>query len=329
MGTTSREIVFGKRSFDDAANAPKKERLFGQTSRTQEETQSSYGFETNRQFGSVGSIGFNIAGTTSSQAPTNPGSMFSFAPISGERNSGQAATGSQTSTLSSFAPEKPQNLFQAASKSPEKSQGISIATSSSSLSSFSPFGTPSVTTSTTSFSYSSLPESKSSFISVPVFPGSTSVTSHQESTASSIGFPVTPISTSSQQTSVVFGSKFGHTGFGFATKAKETPTPSTKPTQPFSATTNVFGKVPGQAESTMSKDISLPFKRSGKSPEEKTGSDISGLKALVIREIPEVFNKNPWLKRFYSRFGEVMKVFCNPPKKSATVTFKTHVSYSI
>ena len=49
--------------------------------------------------------------------------------------------------------------------------------------------------------------------------------------------------------------------------------------------------------------------------------------ALVIREIPEVLNKNAWIKRFYSRFGEVVKVVCNAHKKSATVTFKTHVSF--
>lgn len=56
------------------------------------------------------------------------------------------------------------------------------------------------------------------------------------------------------------------------------------------------------------------------------GVDISNLTALVIKDIPESYNKNAWLKRFYSRFGEVTKVLCSTAKKSATVTFKTHVS---
>ena len=54
--------------------------------------------------------------------------------------------------------------------------------------------------------------------------------------------------------------------------------------------------------------------------------DISKNTSLVIREIPDVFNKNQWLKRFYSRFGEVVKVMCYPNKKSATISFKKHVS---
>ena len=59
--------------------------------------------------------------------------------------------------------------------------------------------------------------------------------------------------------------------------------------------------------------------------------DISLLKTLVIRDIPESYNKNAWLKRFYSQFGVVSKVLCTAVKRSATVTFTTHVSmwYSI
>ena len=61
--------------------------------------------------------------------------------------------------------------------------------------------------------------------------------------------------------------------------------------------------------------------------EEKTRSlETSTLTALVIKDIPEAYNKNAWLKRFYSRFGEVTKVVCSAAKKSATVVFKTHVS---
>lgn len=50
------------------------------------------------------------------------------------------------------------------------------------------------------------------------------------------------------------------------------------------------------------------------------------LTALVIKGIPEMCNKNTWLKRFYSRFGEVTKVICTANKSCATVIFKTHVS---
>lgn len=59
--------------------------------------------------------------------------------------------------------------------------------------------------------------------------------------------------------------------------------------------------------------------------------DISLLKTLVIRDIPESYNKNAWLKRFYSQFGVVSKVLCTAVKRSATVTFTTHVSmwYSV
>ena len=56
------------------------------------------------------------------------------------------------------------------------------------------------------------------------------------------------------------------------------------------------------------------------------GLDTSSLTALVIKDIPDAYNKNAWLKRFYSRFGEVTKVLCSAAKKSASVAFKTHVS---
>ncbi|KAK2556434.1 Germinal-center associated nuclear protein [Acropora cervicornis] len=65
----------------------------------------------------------------------------------------------------------------------------------------------------------------------------------------------------------------------------------------------------------------------GKAVEKKAkSSPTADLTTLVIREIPEMFNKNTWVKRFYSRFGEVTKVTCNAARKSATVTFKTHVN---
>ena len=68
-----------------------------------------------------------------------------------------------------------------------------------------------------------------------------------------------------------------------------------------------------------------------KSPEEKdfVGRANASSTALVIREIPDALNKNAWLRRFYSRFGQVSKVICNASKKSATVTFNTHVSHEL
>ena len=61
--------------------------------------------------------------------------------------------------------------------------------------------------------------------------------------------------------------------------------------------------------------------------EEKVrGLDTSNLTAMVIKNIPDAYNKNAWLKRFYSRFGEVTKVLCSAAKSSASVVFKTHVS---
>ena len=59
------------------------------------------------------------------------------------------------------------------------------------------------------------------------------------------------------------------------------------------------------------------------------GLPTADLTALVIRDIPEMYDKNTWLRRFYSRFGEVTKVVCTAARKSATITFKTHVSSSI
>lgn len=56
------------------------------------------------------------------------------------------------------------------------------------------------------------------------------------------------------------------------------------------------------------------------------GLGTANLTALVIKDIPEMYNKNAWLRRFYSRFGEVTKVMCSAARKSATITFKTHVS---
>ncbi|EDO28318.1 predicted protein [Nematostella vectensis] len=117
--------------------------------------------------------------------------------------------------------------------------------------------------------------------------------------AAPFGFPITPTIESSKE----------HNVFGAATVSRG---PSV-----FGA--NPFGK------------SNPPLKRT--SPHNKSGNqqtspttDISALKGLVIREIPEAFNKNPWLKRFYSRFGEVAKIICYPRKKSASVIFKTHAA---
>ena len=62
---------------------------------------------------------------------------------------------------------------------------------------------------------------------------------------------------------------------------------------------------------------------------EKKIRPTADLTALVIKDIPEMYNKNAWLKRFYSRFGEVTKVVCTAARKSATITFKTHVSTQV
>ena len=74
--------------------------------------------------------------------------------------------------------------------------------------------------------------------------------------------------------------------------------------------------------------VSHPIKGSANTSPVEKGFEVDTSKntSLVIKEIPEVYNKNQWLKRFYSRFGEVVKVLCNPNRKSATVTFRNHVS---
>ena len=56
------------------------------------------------------------------------------------------------------------------------------------------------------------------------------------------------------------------------------------------------------------------------------GLPTANLMALVIRDVPEMHNRNAWLRRFYSQFGEVTKVVCTAARKSATIKFKTHVS---
>lgn len=61
--------------------------------------------------------------------------------------------------------------------------------------------------------------------------------------------------------------------------------------------------------------------------EEKVrGLDIFNLIVLVIKNIFDVYNKNVWLKRFYLRFGEVIKVLCSVVKNSVFVVFKIYVS---
>ena len=104
-----------------------------------------------------------------------------------------------------------------------------------------------------------------------------------------------------------------------------TPFSVTETSKPQLARDGAFGRVfdvtaHGQ-EGIRAKDIK------GKAVEKKVkSSPAADLTTLVIRGIPEMFNKNMWIKRFYSRFGEVTKVTCIAARKSATVTFTTHVS---
>jgi hypothetical protein len=356
MGITSREMVFGKRLPEYSASLQKRGKLLEQSSASQEgraTSSSVFGNINTKPFDSKTSIGFNVTSSASgdhhgasvftSPLQTNP-SLFSFGAASDEGTSStifrETDTGSETSTMFSFDANRPGKVFQAPTESlggnPSQGTPTNTATSSSSFSSFtfsrnqpqttSHFGTTSKKTSPSEISFQSLPAVESGF-NLPAFPSSSTETdpvNKQEKAATSIGFPVTPIATSSQPTSV-FGSKFGHSGFGFS-KVKQATVSPQKQNQPSFSSTNVFGKGLGQPV-TSNKSTSILPKKNEKSPEEKARmADISMLKVLVIREIPEPFNKNAWLKRFYSRFGEVVKVLCNPPKKSATITFKTHVS---
>lgn len=92
--------------------------------------------------------------------------------------------------------------------------------------------------------------------------------------------------------------------------------------KPQTGTTGVFGRAFAAATAGQ-----RAKEKKEKVAEEKIrGLDTSNLTALVIKNIPDAYNKNAWLKRFYSRFGEVTKVLCSAAKMSASVVFKTHVS---
>lgn len=92
--------------------------------------------------------------------------------------------------------------------------------------------------------------------------------------------------------------------------------------KPQTGTTGMFGRAFAAATAGQ-----RAKEKKEKVTEEKIrGLDTSNLTALVIKNIPDAYNKNAWLKRFYSRFGEVTKVLCSAAKMSASVVFKTHVS---
>ncbi|KAK3742293.1 hypothetical protein QZH41_013107, partial [Actinostola sp. cb2023] len=141
----------------------------------------------------------------------------------------------------------------------------------------------------------------------------------QSEPISSVGFPITPVSSSPH---VIFGASSNTAGYGFGAdtgKQKQSPL---KQIQPLDTTSSVFDKTFGRSEVPSKRTV---ISRDEKSPDEKTTiTDISTLKSLAIREIPHDLNKNAWLRRFYSRFGEIVKVLCNPSKASATVTFRSH-----
>lgn len=92
--------------------------------------------------------------------------------------------------------------------------------------------------------------------------------------------------------------------------------------KPQSGAVGIFG----HAFATATGGIQAKENKEAVIEEKIKGSATANLTALVIKDIPEMYNKNAWLRRFYSRFGEVTKVVCNAAKKSATITFKTHVS---
>jgi hypothetical protein len=48
--------------------------------------------------------------------------------------------------------------------------------------------------------------------------------------------------------------------------------------------------------------------------------------AIICNYVPNKYNKIFFMKKHFSRFGEVVKVFPNPRKFMTTIHFKTHVS---
>ena len=93
--------------------------------------------------------------------------------------------------------------------------------------------------------------------------------------------------------------------------------------KPQTGTTGSFGRAFAAATAG---HMAKEFSKETVAEEKIHGLDTSNLTALVIKNIPDAYNKNAWLKRFYSRFGEVTKVLCSAAKNSASVVFKTHVS---
>lgn len=48
--------------------------------------------------------------------------------------------------------------------------------------------------------------------------------------------------------------------------------------------------------------------------------------ALICKNIPSNFNRGAILHKHFSRFGKIARIIPNPPKRSANVHFKDHVS---
>lgn len=143
---------------------------------------------------------------------------------------------------------------------------------------------------------------KSSEVGFPVTPVKFGKDFEENKAKTSTGFPVQSVDTlGGKSENKKLASEFEHKRFPL------------QQTQSFTSLSNM--KSFGSAKTVNEEKITVP--------------NISKLKSLVIREIPPDCNKNTWLRRFYSRFGEIVKVLCNPNKNSATVTFRTHVSNNI
>ena len=140
--------------------------------------------------------------------------------------------------------------------------------------------------------------------SEPLFTFGTGPLPHEQksSAASSVSKPLFPIMPQSSST--------------FST---------TKMNKPESGTAGIFGS----AFATATGDHQEKENKDKVMEKKIRGLLTADLKALVIRDMPEMYNKNAWLRRFYSRFGEVTKVVCTAARKSATITFKTHVSTQV
>ena len=56
------------------------------------------------------------------------------------------------------------------------------------------------------------------------------------------------------------------------------------------------------------------------------GDDVQELTAVRLRNLPDEANNKTFLRNFYSKFGEIKRVYCHLPTKSSIITFADHVS---